>query len=60
MEVKEITLDELRILADEQGFNIVLSEKDYLVTYLLYLLKDVENIYFKGGTAINKIFHRWR
>ena len=31
-------------------------EKDYLVTYLLYLLRDVEGIYFKGGTALNKIF----
>ena len=31
-------------------------EKDYLITFLLYLLKDVENIYFKGGTALNKIF----
>lgn len=52
----DITLDELKIIADEQGFDIVLIEKDYLITYLLYLLKDVKNIYFKGGTALNKIF----
>ena len=52
----EITLDELKIIAAEQEFDIVLVEKDYLITYLLYLLKDVENIYFKGGTALNKIF----
>lgn len=51
-----VTLDELRIIAGEQGFDIVLLEKDYLITYLLYLLKDVKNIYFKGGTALNKIF----
>lgn len=50
-----ITLSELKIIADEKGFNINLIEKDYLITYLLYLLKDVKNIYFKGGTAINKI-----
>lgn len=52
----EITLDELKILANEQGFDIVLFEKDYLLTYLLYLIKDVRRIYFKGGTALNKIF----
>lgn len=52
----EITLDELKIIADEQGFDIVLLEKDYLITYLLFLLKDVKGIYFKGGTALNKIF----
>ena len=52
----EITLDELKIIADEQGFDIVLLEKDYILTYLLYLIKDVKHIYFKGGTALNKIF----
>lgn len=51
----DITLSELKIIADENGFNIDLIEKDYLITYLLYLLKDINNIYFKGGTAINKI-----
>lgn len=52
----DITLDELKIIADGQEFDIVLLEKDYLITYLLYLLKDIKNIYFKGGTALNKIF----
>lgn len=52
----DIKLDELKIIADKQEFNIVLLEKDYLLTYLLYLIKDVKNIYFKGGTALNKIF----
>lgn len=52
----DITLDELKIIADEQGFDIILLEKDYLLTYLLYLIKDVKHIYFKGGTALNKIF----
>ena len=42
--------------AGKTGFNIELLEKDYLLTYLLYLIKDVEGIYFKGGTALNKIF----
>ena len=56
-----ITLDELKIIADKKRLEIVLLEKDYLLTYLLYLIKDIKNIYFKGGTALNKIFlnHNW-
>lgn len=52
----DITLSELKIISGEKGFNIKILEKDYLLTYLLYLIKDVEGIYFKGGTALNKIF----
>jgi predicted nucleotidyltransferase component of viral defense system len=51
-----IPLNELKVIAGEKGFGIEILEKDYLVTYLLYLLKDIEGIYFKGGTALNKIF----
>ena len=43
-----IPLAELKIIAGEKGFNFPILEKDYLVTYLLYLLKDVKNIYFKN------------
>jgi predicted nucleotidyltransferase component of viral defense system len=52
----DITLNELKIIAGEKGFNIKMLEKDYLLTNLLYLIKDVRGIYFKGGTALNKIF----
>ncbi len=52
----DISLDELKIIASKQKFNLLLLEKDYLLTYLLYLIKDVKGIYFKGGTALNKIF----
>ncbi len=52
----DITLDKLKIISESNGFNIRLMEKDYLLTYLLYLIKDVSGIYFKGGTALNKIF----
>jgi len=51
-----IKLNELKVIAGERGFTIEILEKDYLVTYLLYLLKDIEGLYFKGGTALNKIF----
>ena len=52
----DITLDELKIVADRQKFDVVLLEKDYVLTKLLYLLKDVKGMYFKGGTALNKLF----
>ena len=52
----DITFDELKIIASKEGFDYPLLEKDYLLTYLLYLIKDVKGIYFKGGTALNKIF----
>ncbi|MGV8152619.1 MAG: nucleotidyl transferase AbiEii/AbiGii toxin family protein [Candidatus Nanoarchaeia archaeon] len=51
----DITLDELKIISDREGFNLVMTEKDYLITSLLYALKEVNGIYFKGGTAINKL-----
>ncbi|MEM3374015.1 MAG: nucleotidyl transferase AbiEii/AbiGii toxin family protein [Candidatus Woesearchaeota archaeon] len=51
-----ITLDELKIIANQKGYNLLMIEKDYLITYLLYLIKDIEHIFFKGGTALNKIF----
>lgn len=52
----EVTLDELRIISGREKFSLPIIEKDYLVTYLLFLIKDVKGIFFKGGTAINKIF----
>ncbi len=39
-----------------KSFNNLLLEKDYFVTAVLFLLKDISHIYFKGGTALNKIF----
>jgi predicted nucleotidyltransferase component of viral defense system len=51
-----ITLDEIRVISGREKFSMPIIEKDYLVTYLLFLLKDITRIYFKGGTAINKIF----
>ena len=54
--IKRITKEELIEIAAIKGFDISLLEKDYLLTELLYLIKDVKGIYFKGGTALNKIF----
>lgn len=55
-QIKKITETRLNYLAGEKGFNILYFEKDYFLTLLLYFLKDVEGLYFKGGTALNKIF----
>ena len=55
-EIKTITEKEFKEIASRLPFQQVMTEKDYLITYLLYLIKDVKDIYFKGGTALNKIF----
>jgi len=41
--------------AGELGFKEIFLEKDYYLTVLLFLIKDIKGLYFKGGTAINKI-----
>ncbi len=43
-------------IAGETGFQKTLIVKDYYITLILYLIKDVKGIYFKGGTALQKIF----
>lgn len=54
--IKRITKEELLEIASDKGFEKSLLEKDYLLTELLYLIRDIEGLYFKGGTALNKIF----
>jgi predicted nucleotidyltransferase component of viral defense system len=56
VEIKKISFDEFKIIASGKSFNMSVLEKDYFVTLVLYLLKDVKGIYFKGGTALQKIF----
>ena len=55
-ERKKISEDDLRHVSSVTGFKDPLITKDYYVTEILFLLKDVKGIYFKGGTALNKIF----
>jgi predicted nucleotidyltransferase component of viral defense system len=55
-ELKRINDDEFNDIASRLRFDRVKLTKDYFVTLLLYLIKDVDGIYFKGGTALNKIF----
>lgn len=53
--LQKLTSDEFDEIAGNKSFDNRLVEKDYFVTVILYLLKDIKNIYFKGGTALNKI-----
>ena len=51
-----ITEAKLRNIAAEKNLNLIYLEKDYFLTVLLYCLRDLDGIYLKGGTALNKIF----
>jgi len=51
-----ISENRLRYLSGLKGLNLIYLEKDYFLTALLYLLRDVSGLCFKGGTALNKIF----
>ena len=51
-----ISESKLKHLAGLHGFNVIYLEKDYFLTLLLFLMKDISGMYFKGGTALNKIF----
>lgn len=51
-----INPEQLRDIVAQRGFNLHLIIKDYYLTVLLYLLQDIEGIYFKGGTALQKMF----
>ena len=55
-EIKEINENTINNLSGETGFNTKVLLKDYYITAILYLIKDIEGIYFKGGTALQKIF----
>jgi len=55
-EIKAITGKDLRDIAGRTGFNQIFIVKDYYITLILYLLREVDGLYFKGGTALQKIF----
>ena len=55
-EIKRISSLEFSDINFKHQFQRALLVKDYYITLILYLIKDVEGIYFKGGTALNKIF----
>jgi len=49
----------IRAAAQNSGINVVFTEKDYWITYVLHQLaksKNAENAVFKGGTSLSKGF----
>lgn len=56
VEITTLTENQLREIAARQRFPLPIIRKDYYLTAILYLLRDVTGIYFKGGTALQKIF----
>src|SRR3989338_2567982 len=55
-EINKISPKEFADIASQHPFNDILLTKDYYITAFLYLLKDIDGLYFKGGTALQKIF----
>lgn len=55
-ETKAITEAEFNDITARTRFSKEKLRKDYYLTLILYLVRDVKGIYFKGGTALNKIF----
>ncbi len=55
-QITKITEQQFERICTDRPFNRFLLTKDYYITVLLYLMKDVEGIYFKGGTALHKMF----
>ncbi len=55
-QIKGINKDKIKEIVSSHGFDSDLILKDYYITAILYLLKDIKGIYFKGGTALQKIF----
>lgn len=60
-EIKRITENELRSILAEHPFSLNMLTKDCYITLLLYLMKDIKGLHFKGGTALQKtILHHSR
>ncbi|MBS3078849.1 nucleotidyl transferase AbiEii/AbiGii toxin family protein [Candidatus Pacearchaeota archaeon] len=56
VEVKRIPAIEFEVILGKTNFLREKLIKDYYLTLILYLIRDIKGIYFKGGTALNKIF----
>jgi predicted nucleotidyltransferase component of viral defense system len=52
--IKNLNEKDIDWISGKTGFNRLLIVKDFYITILLYLLKDVEGIVFKGGTALQR------
>ena len=55
-QAKRIDRKYIADLVARTSFNEELLTKDYYLTEILHLIKDIKGVYFKGGTALHKIF----
>ena len=63
--MKMLTEEEIRRIAKRRNMSVGLTEKDYVIEWLLkgiYGSKVKDNLIFKGGTAIKKVYFQetWR
>lgn len=54
--IENIRQDKITEIASKKGFLETTIAKDFYATAIIYLLSNVDGIYFKGGTALQKIF----
>ena len=54
VKIEKLVKQEFELIVGEHKFQQKLLAKDYYITVLLYFLKDIKGMYFKGGTALNK------
>lgn len=55
-EIKTLTKNKADQISTQRTFNLTLIQKDFHATAIIYLLRDVKGLYFKGGTAMHKTF----
>ncbi len=56
VQIKKPSPNVITSVVAKTGFDYDLMLKDYYITIVLYLLRDLKGALFKGGTALNKIF----
>ena len=53
-------IDVLNMTVQRAGFRAVLLEKDYYLTLILSRINELsENLIFKGGTCLNKVYYSY-
>jgi predicted nucleotidyltransferase component of viral defense system len=54
MDIEKINKKEIDEIIAKTGFDYDLLVKDYYLTLILFLIKNIKGLYFKGGTALQK------
>jgi len=60
----DVLIDKRELLekARERNLNLQIIEKDYVLGWLLFGFVQFDNLAFKGGTALAKVYfpHAWK